>query len=68
MTNLTYRQWMTQVENRVERITGLSFDMLPDWMSHDSYSEGLSVDEGVELCLEQIGFTAMQEPVLIDEM
>jgi hypothetical protein len=67
MTKVTYRQWMTQVEERIENITGLNFDLLPDWLSHDCYSDGHSVDEGVTTCLEQIGFREFEEPALVDE-
>lgn len=66
MNKLTYRQWMTEVEAKVEKVTGLSFDLLPDWLSRDSYEDGLSVTEGVDCCLEQVGFTNFEES-LIDE-
>lgn len=66
MNKLTYRQWMKEVEAQVEKITGLSFDLLPDWMSRDSYEDGLTVAEGVDKCLEQVGFTNFEES-LIDE-
>lgn len=63
---LTYRQWMTEVEMQVEKRTGLSFDILPDWMSRDSYEDGLTIAEGVDTCLEQVGFREFEE-ILIDE-
>ena len=67
MTNkLTYRQWMLEVEAKVEKITGLSFDLLPDWLSRDSFEEGLTVQEGVDSCLEQVGFLDFEEQ-LVDE-
>jgi len=65
-TELTYRQWMTQVEATVEKRTGLTFDLLPDWLSRDSYEDGLSVAEGVDICLEQVGFVRFEER-LVDE-
>jgi hypothetical protein len=68
MKNLTYRQWMQEVEECVERATGLTFDLLPDWLSYDSYSDGLTVAQGVETCLEQVGFHNMEEAQLIDEL
>ena len=65
-TKLTYRQWMTEVEAKVEKITGLSFDLLPDWLSRDSFEDGLSVQEGVDACLEQVGYREFAER-LVDE-
>ena len=66
MNKLTYRQWMAQVEAQVEKRTGLSFDLLPDWLSRDSYEDGITVAEGVDACLEQIGFLEYEER-LVDE-
>ena len=66
MNKLTYRQWMTEVEAKVEKITGLGFDMLPDWMSRDCYEMGLSVRDGVDICIEQIGYREFAER-LVDE-
>lgn len=68
MQNLTYRQWMTEVEAKVVKITGLTFDLLPDWLSRDSYEDGLTVQEGVDTCLEQIGFWDYEERTLVDEL
>lgn len=67
MNKLTYRQWMAQVEAQVEKRTGLSFDLLPDWLSRDSYEDGLTVQEGVDTCLEQVGFVEYEER-LVDEL
>lgn len=66
-TNLTYRQWMAEVEAKVEKVVGLSFDLLPDWLSRDAFEDGLSVQAGVDICLEQIGFREFEELHLIDE-
>lgn len=63
---LTYRQWMAQVEAKIEKQTGLTFDLLPDWLSRDAFEDGLSVQEGVSACLEQIGFVEIEEQ-LVDE-
>ncbi len=65
-TNLTYRQWMVQVENEVERVTGLTMDLLPDWTSRDAFDDGLSVQDGVAMCFEQVGLMAYDEQ-LVDE-
>jgi len=67
-TKLTYRQWMTEVEAKVEKITGLGFDLLPDWLSRDSFEDGLSVQEGVDACLEQVGFREYEERQLVDDL
>lgn len=66
MNKLTYRQWMTEVEAQVEKITGLGFDELRDWMSRDSFEDGLTVAEGVDTYLEQVGFRNFEEN-LVDE-
>lgn len=66
-TDLTYRQWMAQVEAKVAKITGLDFGLLPDWLSRDSYEDGLSVQEGVDTCLEQVGFWDYEDR-LVDEL
>lgn len=68
MQKLTYRQWMTEVEAKVVKITGLTFDLLPDWLSRDSYEDGLTVQEGVDTCLEQVGFWDYEERTLVDEL
>jgi hypothetical protein len=65
-SELTYRQWMNQVETMVEKVTGLTFDLLPDWLSRDSFEDGLSIQEAADTCLEQIGFLEYEE-ALIDE-
>lgn len=65
--DMTYRQWMTEVEAKVMKITGLTFDLMPDWLSRDSYEDGLTVQEGVDTCLEQVGFWDYEERQLVDE-
>jgi len=65
-TNLTYRQWMLEVEAKVEKRTGLGFDLLPDWLSRDSYEDGMSIQEGVDACLEQVGFVVYEESLVDD--
>jgi len=67
-TKLTYRQWMAEVEAKVEKRTGLGFDLLPDWLSRDSFEDGLSVAEAVDACLEQVGFREYEERQLVDEL
>lgn len=66
--DMTYRQWMTEVEAKVMKITGLTFDLMPDWLSRDSYEDGLTVQEGVDTCLEQVGFWDYEERQLVDEL
>ena len=67
MSKLTYRQWMIEVEAKVEKVTGLTFDLLPDWLSRDSFEDGLSIQEGVDTCLEQVGFREFEE-ALVDDL
>lgn len=65
---LTYRQWMTEVEAKVMKITGLDFALMPDWLSRDSYEDGLTIQEGVDTCLEQVGFWDYEERSLVDDL
>lgn len=53
---MTYQEWMKSVDAIVERACGLPADMLPDWLSRDAYEDGLSPEEGAEICLEESGF------------
>ena len=53
---MTYEQWMRAVEAIVENTCGLSMDLLPDWLSRDAYEDGLTAQEGAEICLEQVGY------------
>ena len=53
---MTYQEWMKSVDLIVERTCGLTMDMLPDWLSRDAYEDGLSPEEGAEICLEESGF------------
>jgi hypothetical protein len=67
MTNLTYRQWMTEVDAGVEKRVGLGLYDLPDWLSRDAYDAGLTVVQGVNACLEQVGFVVFESELLVDE-
>jgi hypothetical protein len=53
---MTYEQWMKAVDLIVERTCGLPMDMLPDWLSRDAYEDGLSPEEGAEICLERADY------------
>jgi hypothetical protein len=53
---MTYGQWKQAVNKIVENTCGLPMDMLPDWLSRDAYDDGLSPQEGAEMCLEESGF------------
>lgn len=66
--NLTYRQWMTEVDAGVEKRVGLNLDELPDWLSRDAYDDGLTVLQGVNACLEQVGFSVFEKEMLVDEL
>jgi hypothetical protein len=57
---------MLEVEAKVEKRTGLGFDLLPDWLSRDSYEDGMSIQEGVDACLEQVGFVVYEESLVDD--
>lgn len=66
--NLTYRQWMKEVDKLLEAKTGLWIDILPDWTSRDSYESGASVKQGVQDCLDQMAWYGYEfEESLIDE-
>jgi hypothetical protein len=53
---MEYETWLAEVNKIVEKACGLPMDVLPDWLSRDAYDEGLSPEEGAEICLEESGF------------
>lgn len=53
---MTYDAWMYAVDTLVEARCGLPMELLPDWLSRDAYDNGLTVQQGVEACLQQTGF------------
>jgi hypothetical protein len=53
---LTYEEWMRKVDVIVAAKCGLPMDCLPDWLSRDNFEDGVSPEEGAEICLEQVGF------------
>lgn len=61
---LSYNAWMKLVDKRVQQMCGLSLDELPDWLSRDAFEDGLTPNEGADLCLESAGIDA---DVLVDE-
>jgi hypothetical protein len=64
--SMTYKQWMAAVNAIVEDACGLSMDCLPDWLSRDAYDDGMTPQEGAELCLETAGFQEYERLVEID--
>lgn len=62
---MTYEDWMKSVDKIVERTCGLPSSFLPDWLSRDAYEDGLTPEEGAEICLEESGF---YEYTLQDEL
>lgn len=63
---LTYERWMEQVDEILERRTGLlSQNELPDWLSRDAYESGMSAEQGVDVCLTQ---TNWDYDKVIDEL
>jgi hypothetical protein len=63
---LTYERWMEQVDEILEKRTGLlSQNELPDWLSRDAYESGMSAAQGVDLCLTQ---TNWDYDKVIDEL
>lgn len=55
---MTYKQWMAAVDTIVERTCGVPMDCLPDWLSRDAYEDGLSPEDGAEICLERADYYA----------
>lgn len=53
---MTYEQWMAAVDVVVESRCGLSMCFLPDWLSRDAYDDGLSPEDGAEICLERADY------------
>lgn len=56
MLNMSYRRWMQEVDKIVMEICDMSMAELPDWLSRDTYNEGLTPREGAEICLEEAGY------------
>lgn len=62
---LSYDVWMRQVDEVLEKRTGLSQSELPDWLSRDAYESGMSAAQGADECLTQINWDYDQ---VIDEL
>jgi hypothetical protein len=63
---MTYEKWMAAVDTIVETTCGLPMGLLPDWLSRDAYSDGLTPAEGAEICLESAGFNDYERLEEID--
>ena len=50
---MTYEQWVAKVDQVLASRIGLSMDDLPDWLSRDAFEDGLSPEEGADICLEE---------------
>lgn len=50
---MTYEQWVAKVDQVLTSRVGLSMDDLPDWLSRDAFEDGLSPEEGADICLEE---------------
>lgn len=50
---MTYEQWVAKVDQVLTSRIGLSMDDLPDWLSRDAFEDGLSPEEGADICLEE---------------
>jgi hypothetical protein len=55
-TKLTFEQWMSKINKRLETICGISTDDLPDMCYADMYEHGATVSEVVAEVLEDNGF------------
>ena len=53
---LTYERWMEQIDEIIEKRTGLSQNELPDWLSRDAYESGMSAGQAADTCLTQINW------------
>lgn len=53
---MTYSEWIRAVDSIVIQACGLPMDCLPDWLSRDAYDDGLTTQEGAEMCLREAGF------------
>jgi hypothetical protein len=63
---MTYEQWKAEVSDIVEEICGLPTDLLPDWLSRDTYDDGVSPKIGAQICLETAGFYEHERLVEVD--
>ena len=50
---MTYEQWVAKVDQVLTSRIGISMDDLPDWLSRDAFEDGLSPEEGADICLEE---------------
>ena len=50
---MTYEAWMAAVNAILLRDYELHTEFLPDWPSYDNWSDGVSPEEGAEVCLEE---------------
>jgi len=53
INGLTFRQWYNKLDAIVASNYGLSMGDLPDWNSYDSFSSGVTPEEGFEDFKEQ---------------
>lgn len=63
---MTYDDWMKKVDEILDRMAGVSQDMLPDWLSRDAFEAGLTPEEGAQECLIQSGWEPDED--VIDEL
>ena len=50
---MTYEAWVAKIDAILYSKVGLSMADLPDWLSYDNWSDGVSPEEGAEICLEE---------------
>ncbi len=53
---MDFETWKASVDEVLARIAGVVQDELPDWLARDAYDDGVSPEEGAELCLESVGW------------
>lgn len=55
-TKLTFEQWMSRINKRLELSLGITADDLPDMCYTDMYEDGATVSEVVAEVLQDNGF------------
>jgi hypothetical protein len=53
---MTYNQWVKEVDRLIIQQVGLSMHDLPDWLSRDAYEDNISPEEAAQMCLEEADF------------
>ena len=51
--DVSYEKWCKGVDAILIQRCGMNMACLPDWLSRDAYDDGLTCQDGAEICLEE---------------